>query len=299
MFGSLEMGVVVATYPQGNSLDVLMTRTGARLSNVQMMSHDASSNSGTANLPSIGNALDDTRWNFVQDPARTVYAIMGNIGGMPFCLGLLYPQTGQMQFAAPDQKIVRHSSDFYELTQANGDHEMAHPSGSFFKLGSNGTHTDLTGHDVDQQWKIANNTGAAGHAHLTVAAAGAVVATIDVDSAGNIAINHNGALTVNTQGTAHVTVTGAATLKAPTVTVDSPQSTFTGAVTVEGPFTFESGMTGSAGSSGGNTMNIDGDAHYTGTVTADVDVVAASISGKGHKHPGVQSGGSETDPPTN
>jgi hypothetical protein len=211
---ALELGIVVATYPEGNSLDVLMMRTGARLANVQVLSHDASSNHGTANLPTIGLPIDDTRWNFVGDPTRVVRAVMCNIGGMPFCLGFVYPQVGQMQFTAPDQKIVRHSSDFYELTQANGDHEMYHPSGSYFKIGSTNTHTDLTGQDVDQQWKIAKNTGAAVYAHLTVANAGNVVATIDVDPSGNIAITNNGTTTVTTTGNVSVSTQGNASVSA-------------------------------------------------------------------------------------
>jgi hypothetical protein len=211
---ALELGIVVATYPEGNSLDVLMMRTGARLANVQVLSHDASSNHGTANLPTIGLPIDDTRWNFVGDPTRVVRAVMCNIGGMPFCLGFVYPQVGQMQFTAPDQKIVRHSSDFYELTQANGDHEMYHPSGSYFKIGSTNTHTDLTGQDVDQQWKIAKNTGAAVYAHLTVANAGNVVATIDVDPSGNIAITNNGTTTVTTTGNVSVSTQGNASIAA-------------------------------------------------------------------------------------
>lgn len=278
-------------------MDVLMTGTGARLSNVQMASHDASSNSGTANLPSIGNPIDDTRWTWIQDPARTVYAVMASVGGMPICLGLLYPQVGQMQFAAPDQKIVRHSSDFYELTQANGDHEMSHPSGSFVKIGSNGTHTDLTARDVDGNWKIANNTGAAGHINMTVANAGSVVATIDIDSSGNIAINHNGNLTVTTKGNANVTVDGTTEVTSEgAVTVNaSAGTTHNGPLTINGLLTFTEGMAGSGGS--GNTMNLTGNVGITGGVTATEDVEAGGVSLINHLTSGVQSGGDQSGPP--
>ncbi|WP_068083127.1 phage baseplate assembly protein V [Novosphingobium rosa] len=46
---------------------------------------------------------------------------------------------------------------------------------------------------------------------------------------------------------------------------------------------------------GGSTL--EGDLHCTGTITADVDVIAAGISGKGHKHPNITRGGALSDPP--
>lgn len=45
-------------------------------------------------------------------------------------------------------------------------------------------------------------------------------------------------------------------------------------------------------------VDIDGDAHAAGTIIGDTDVMAGSISGKTHTHGGVQSGGSNTAPPT-
>jgi hypothetical protein len=41
-----------------------------------------------------------------------------------------------------------------------------------------------------------------------------------------------------------------------------------------------------------------GNFHTTGTVTGDTDVVAAGVSGKGHTHSGVTTGGADTGPPT-
>ncbi|MCA8275942.1 phage baseplate assembly protein V [Burkholderia sp. AU30280] len=53
-----------------------------------------------------------------------------------------------------------------------------------------------------------------------------------------------------------------ATVKAERITFDAPQTTCTGAMTVKGPFAFESGMTGTGGA-GGATMQIDGAATFT------------------------------------
>ncbi|MEX3614166.1 MAG: phage baseplate assembly protein V [Burkholderia gladioli] len=60
--------------------------------------------------------------------------------------------------------------------------------------------------------------------------------------------------------------TAAATVKANTITLDSPDTTCKGALTVEGPFTFLAGAEGKGGS--GAVMRIDGSADFTGDVTA-------------------------------
>lgn len=44
-------------------------------------------------------------------------------------------------------------------------------------------------------------------------------------------------------------------------------------------------------------VDVRGDAHAAGTITGDTDVIAAGISGKGHKHSGVQSGPATTGGP--
>jgi phage baseplate assembly protein V len=73
-------------------------------------------------------------------------------------------------------------------------------------------------------------------------------------------------LTLPEGGTVNIISPQAVAVKAEAVTVDSPESTFTGAVIVKGPFTFESGMTGKGGAGGGKTMQIDGAADFTGEV---------------------------------
>jgi hypothetical protein len=306
-FTGSALGIVVAVYPEGNSIDVLMPKTGDQLANVQCAAFTGSSNSGVMDLPEIGLPVDDTRWNLqiANNATRFVRAIIQNVDGMPICMGFLLPQLTQMTFQRNNFRVSRHASDVYSTTNETGDHEWYHPSGTFLRVAASPAHEDLTAKDLDQSWKIAQNTAAAPYVNLVVANAGAQVAQIEVDPSGNINITHNGNLTVNTKGNAAVTVegtttvtsTGAADLKAPTVTIDSPQTTCTGALTVQGGLTFEAGMTGSAGSGGGATMTITGDANFTGTVTGETDVISGTISGKGHVHPGVQSGGSDTDPP--
>jgi hypothetical protein len=301
-FTGTKIGTVVAVYPEGNSIDVYMPKTGDRLSNVQCAAHTGSSTSGVMDLPEIGLPVDDTRWNpqIINTAIRQVRAIIQNIDGMPVCMGFLLPQLTQLTFQRDNFRVSRHASDVYSTTNANGDHEWYHPSGTYVRVAETPAHEDLTAKDVDQSWAITQNVASAPYLNVVVANAGSQVANIEVDPSGNITINHNGNLTVNTKGNAAVTVGGTTELDSSgNVTIKAPQTTVEGPLTVTGPFAFQSGMTGSAGSGGGKTMTIDGDADFSGTVTGDTDVVAAGISGKGHKHPGVQSGGSETDPPSN
>lgn len=284
----LMLGIVVAVYPEGNSVDVLVPKTGDRLANVQCASHTGSSNTGIMDLPEIGLPVDDTRWNLATTLAgtRIVNAIIWHIDGLPVCMGFLLPQVTQMTFERDNFRVHRHASDVYSTTNANGDHEFYHPSGTYFRIGASPAHEDLTGQDYDQSWAIKQNTGAAVHFHMQVANAGSPVATIDIDPSGNVTLTHNGNLTVNTEGNAEVNVTGtttvestgAATIDAPSVTIQSPQTTVTGAMTVEGPLSFQSGLSGTAGSGGGNAIEIDGTINSTG------DQVANGISQIGHQH---------------
>lgn len=111
---------------------------------------------------------------------------------------------------------------------------------------------------------------------------------IKIHCVGDIVVENAKSITVNTGTTLDITAGGDATLKAPTVTVDSPKSTFTGAVIIKGPLTYQGGMTGSGGS--GAAATISGSVRVT-----DGDMTADDISLKHHPHDG-DSGG-ETSPP--
>ncbi|MDG0065832.1 phage baseplate assembly protein V [Burkholderia sp. IO2] len=93
--------------------------------------------------------------------------------------------------------------------------------------------------------------------------------------------------TVHVVAPGSVTVeTNTATVKAQSVTLDANDTTVTGSLLVKGPLTFESGATGKngAGTGGGSVIEIQGSAHFTGTVTADADVQSLGVSLVGHAH---------------
>lgn len=87
-------------------------------------------------------------------------------------------------------------------------------------------------------------------------------------------------------GDAVATVTGSATLKAASVTIDSPSTTITGDVRIEKSLNVVGKIMGTGGMavSGGSGATVDGSLVTTG------DVVAAGISLDNHVHPG-DSGG--------
>lgn len=110
---------------------------------------------------------------------------------------------------------------------------------------------------------------------------------LTIDCVGDIVINNAKSITINTGATLDITAGGSATLTAPDVTVDSPQSTFTGAVTIQGALTYLGGMTGSGGSGAA--------AAVTGKVSVSDDVVAGGVSLVKHTHTGDDGG--NTSPP--
>ena len=200
----LELGFVVASYPEGQSVDVLLPNSGARLSNVQVMVLGGSDKTGRIDLPSVGLPADDTRWNLPSDPSLMIRAVIGVYYGCPVCLGFIMPQVTQMTFKRTNFRVDRHPSDLYTTVSDNGDLEVYHPSGTYFRISTSTAHEDLTGQDYDQLWKLTKNLTSAPHVHLVVANAGVTNATFDIDPSGNVtgmahSFNFNG-VTIDSSG---------------------------------------------------------------------------------------------------
>lgn len=93
---------------------------------------------------------------------------------------------------------------------------------------------------------------------------------------------------------------GAMVLKAiSSLTIDTPQTTVTGNLTVkkqttsQGLLTYQNGMTGTGGA--GGATNISGNINHTGTLSNSGDITANGISLSSHTHPG-DSGGTTGAP---
>lgn len=102
----------------------------------------------------------------------------------------------------------------------------------------------------------------------------------------DVATGHLDATAITT-----VTVSAAAgiTLHAPIVTLDAAQTLATGALTVQGLLTYQSGL---AGTGGGSGTSINGPITQTGGALSSNGIVLGT-----HTHGGVQSGGSSTGGP--
>jgi hypothetical protein len=275
---SIGIGFVTAVYPQGQSVDVLMSDDGSRLSNVQVMVPTGSSNTGMVDLPDPGLPSDNTRWEFNTQPERFLRAVIAFSRSAPVCIGFLMPQVTQMTFKQKNRRIVRHASDVYTTIDDAGNTELYHPSGVYFRIGTNPAHEDLTGQDVDKAWKIARNTGQAVHVHLAALNG----TTFDVDPTGNVTVNVP-------HGTVGLTCPAGVTVTAPTHFIGN--MVVDGTVDINGDVTIvgNTGITGNLGVNGTVTFNgaavdITATINLTGSMASSGDIVAGTISLMTHPH---------------
>lgn len=288
---SLRWGRVAAIHPEDYSLDLVMTDDGSHLAGVQVLTPSGSTNTGYNDLPKPATPASGDVWDLRQTTDRDVLAGVAFFGQYPVVLGFRYPQVCQMLFADLERRINRHASDVYSTTDAQGNTEWYHPSGTFVRVATNPAHEDLTGKDVDGLWKIARNTGQAVHLQVTVASGGGAVASLHIDPAGNVTLTHSGSLTVNTSGSANVTAGGPATVKTPSATVDAPETTCTGNLTVDG----------SASIGGG--LAVQGNGGASSTMSGNFAIEGGSLTHNGknigstHEHSGVVPGGGNTGAP--
>lgn len=279
---SLRWGRVAAIHPEDYSVDLVMTDDGSRLAGVQVLTPFGSTASGFAGMATPAIPDSGNVWELGPPTNNEVKAGVAFFGSTPVVVGFLFPQVCQMLFSEIGRVIERAPSDFYTTVDSNANFEAYHPSGTYVRIGTSPAHEDLTGKDFDGKWRIAKNTDKAVHVHVSVASGGAEVASLDIDPSGNLTGHFN--------GTADITTAGSTTIHAPSVTIDSPQTTCTGKLTVEGLLTYQAGMAGSGGS--GASAMINGNVVVTGG-----DVTANGISLEHHVHSGVQSGGSNTGGP--
>lgn len=194
------MAKVVGVHPEAYAVDLVYLDTGARVPLVQVLSWSASSNSGAMDLPEPSPPADAYDVRATKD--RDIYACVGAVGGLPVVIGFLFPQVCQMLFEDANLKVERHASDWYTSVDADGNFEASHPSGTYFRIGTDAAHRDLTGEDFDKKWAITKNTDKAVHVHLSVANAGDEVASLDISPTGVITSmgsqwNHTGPMAID------------------------------------------------------------------------------------------------------
>lgn len=107
---------------------------------------------------------------------------------------------------------------------------------------------------------------------------------------GDNSITINGAQTQKIGGAVSITIGGNLTIKAPSITFDTPQAMFTGNVTIAG------GLSQGGGAANGHDAVFNNDIVTRKTLTAEQDVIGGGVSLKSHTHM-EQGDGAPTSPP--
>lgn len=218
----MTLARVIRIIPEANAVDLQFLDTGDVVPMVQVMAGSASGNTGLVDLAQPDQNTDPL------DPLsrgeRQIIACVNFYRGLPVVQGFLFPQVCQMLFERINFRVDRHASDVYSTIDADGNTEVYHPSGTYLRIGTDPAHEDLTAQDFDGKWAIANNTDKAVHVQLTVKNAGAQVASLNIDPAGNVTLNHagnfnhvvGGSYSLSVAGTYTATSGGAYVLQSPT-----------------------------------------------------------------------------------
>ena len=268
----LRIGRVVSVDHAAHAVSLIMANDGTRLENVPVLA-TGGTDWGRVDLPDVvrPKAGGDYMQGADFDGPREMNAVVATIRGAPVVLGFLLPQVGQMTFADRNRRVDRHVSGVYSTVDAAGNVEFYHPSGSFVRMGTSGAHEDLTGKDFDGRWKVP--AAAPVHMHLEVSSGEGAAVAIDLAPDGSVTVHAAGAVLV----------------QAPSVTLDSAATHCTGALTVDGLFTYKAGM---AGTGGGAGTSISGTITHTGGSLSSNGVVLHT-----HGHSGVQAGGNVSGGP--
>lgn len=264
---SLNLARVTKLYPAIPAADIIMLGNGWPTPRVPIMC-DITSDSGASGLPDMTPLKDEREVS--STAGNVVLAVVGRMNGHAIILGFLPPAIGQMLFA-DGRQVKRYPSDVYVTCDKDGNTEVYHPSGTYFRIGEDPEHDDLSGRDVNQSWKLAKNLTRAPTVRLRVAAGGVVKGTVQLDSAGTLSATVEGDVQVNAGGNIIASAQGEIEAAAPTVTLRASQEIVLDAQMVR----------------------------CTGTLDAAVDVLGGptKTSLSKHTHGGVLPGPSITSPP--
>jgi phage baseplate assembly protein V len=114
------------------------------------------------------------------------------------------------------------------------------------------------------------------------------VSNIGSSNENEVRLKASGDIILNSPSKVEVNCTTAEVNASESVTIDTPETTVTGSLRVEGMLTYVAGMTGSGGSS---TATITGDVVVTG------DVISNGVVLDSHTHSGVETGSGNTGSP--
>jgi hypothetical protein len=194
----LKLAQVVYFRQGSNTADIKMLENGWPYSRVPIMCETVSSNTGRHELPQPSAVTESSAGK----PAdRVMIAVVGMISsdttgaGSPVILGFLPPQNRETLFT-DGRCINRLPSDVYVSVDDDGNIEVAHPSGTYIRIGETPGHEDLTGQDFNGAWKIRRNTDKSVHLKISVGSGGSEKASLHIDPDGNLTISASGTASV-------------------------------------------------------------------------------------------------------
>ena len=217
---SHRIGIVVETHHKDHSVDLVMADDGSRLVGVQVLTSNGSKRSGSVDMPEVKPVGD--KWNITKEHGQDMKAIVAFVGPHPVVVGFLFPQVNQMLLKDPKIQRYRHQSDVETLIDGDGNVQVTHPCGTYIRIGEDPQPDKLVGKFVD---KSKTDRNLARQVHVRIGMAGGTAV---------LTIAPNGAVSLTTQSTVDVEAAGAVRVTAPSVTLDTPLTTCTGSLVVQG-----------------------------------------------------------------
>ncbi len=109
----IRYGVVVATHPEDNSVDLVMTDNFARVAGVQVLTANGNGAYGRTDLYAPEEKSGDAKWDMTKVGPKNPIACVLFGQGMPVVVGFRLPQVNQTTFSEKNLRVDRHSSEVY------------------------------------------------------------------------------------------------------------------------------------------------------------------------------------------
>lgn len=216
----MKKGIVVATHPDDHSVDLVLS-DGRRMVGVQVSTPNGSTRSGTFDMPAVPDKAD--KWDITKLTGQDQIALVDFVDGIPVVTGFLFPQISQMTFDDPKMRVTRHQSDVMSSIDGDANIQITHPSGTYIRIGESPDKVDMAAKNTDGSLAVDRNTGR--RVNIRVGMAGGVL---------ELTMTPDGLVSLKCAQGVSVEAGEPVTIKAPSVTLDTPSTTLTGDLEVQG-----------------------------------------------------------------
>lgn len=184
-------------------------------------------------IPDVEHSHDTTATG-----PREMFVALAPLGIGRWAIVGFLPGASRPSMFGDGRAITRNSAGVYSTSDATGNMELYHPSGTFVRIGTPG-HESLIGKDLDEQFDITENTASAPTITIGLAAGGVSKGTITIEPDGKISIETQGKIEITTEtltltGDMKVTGTIVATGDVTGAGVSLQQHVHTGVTTGDG-----------------------------------------------------------------